>query len=113
MQRRADHPTEAFELFEDAEIAAGEYWFTRWAADLSSFSSRPLSGGIEISGGDFYLGTRLETGLDARWKVNPHLSLSGDWASAPISTPERNRAMVEINRGTTGTCHSTSRWASR
>jgi hypothetical protein len=80
VQRRADHPTETFELFEDAEIAAGEYWFTRWAADLSSFSSRPLSGGIEISGGDFYLGTRLEAGLNARWKINPHLSLSGDWA---------------------------------
>ena len=80
LQRRADSPAEPFELFEDAEIPAGTYWFTRWAADASTFGSRPLSGSLEVSGGDFYLGTRLEYGLNGRWKVNRHLGLSADWA---------------------------------
>lgn len=87
VSRRADSPDEPFELFEGAGIPAGTYWFTRWSADLSSFGARPFSGGIEISGGDFYLGTRLEYGINGRWRASRHLTLSGDFA--------RNRIELE------------------
>ena len=89
LQRRADHPTESFELFEDVGIPAGEYWFTRWALDLSSFGGRALSGGLELSGGDFCLGTSTETGLDARWKMNPHLGVGGEWTYTRIDVEDR------------------------
>ncbi|MFQ6046281.1 MAG: hypothetical protein ACE5PT_07980, partial [Gemmatimonadales bacterium] len=83
IQRRADSPDEPFELFENAAIPADTYWFTRWAADASSYRARPLSGSVEVSGGQFYLGSRLSVAAGVRWKLDRHLSLSGDW--------ERNR----------------------
>jgi len=79
VQRRADHPEEPFDLFEGAEIPPGEYWFTRWSVDLSTFGARPVSGSLEVTGGDFYLGTRLETSLAGRWRANKHVTLRADW----------------------------------
>jgi hypothetical protein len=85
VQRRADVPTEPFELIEDVEIPAGTYWFTRWAADASTYSGRPLRGSVEVSGGDFYTGTRREVALSATWKTNRHIGLGADWARNRLS----------------------------
>jgi hypothetical protein len=79
IQRRADDLEEPFELFEGAEIPAGRYWFTRWVVEASSFSARPLSGSVEVSGGQFYLGSRLTYSLGGRWKASRYLRFSGDW----------------------------------
>ncbi|MGD2070135.1 MAG: DUF5916 domain-containing protein, partial [Gemmatimonadota bacterium] len=79
LQRRADSPTEPFELFEGAEIPPGRYWFTRWAVEASTFRARPLSGSIEVVGGEFYLGSRTEYAAGARWRANRNLTLSADW----------------------------------
>jgi hypothetical protein len=80
IQRRQDRPGEDFELVEGApDIPAGEYWFTRWAIDLSSYGARPLSGSIEMSGGEYYLGNRYAYALSARWRASRHLTVSGDW----------------------------------
>lgn len=81
--RRAEQLLEPFEILEGREIPAGTYWFTRWAADLETFSGRWLSGDIEISGGEFYLGTRATFGTSLTWRINKYLSLGGDY--------ERNR----------------------
>lgn len=89
LQRRADSPDEPFELFEDAEIEPGTYWFTRWAAEASSFGGRRLSVGFDLSGGDFYSGTRLEYGGSATWKASRYFSLSGDWTHNRIELDER------------------------
>jgi len=90
LQRRADVPQEPFELFEGAEIPPGEYWNTRWALDLSTYSARPLSGSLEMSGGEFYLGTRLETSLDGRWRASKHVTFSANW--------DHNRIALEGER---------------
>ena len=39
-----------------------------------------MSVGLDVSGGDFYLGTRLEYGGSALWKANRHFSLGADYA---------------------------------
>jgi hypothetical protein len=80
LQRRADAPSEPFELIEGVEIPAGTYWFTRWAADASSYSGRRLRGSVEVSGGEFYTGTRREVSLSATWKANRHVGFSADYA---------------------------------
>jgi len=77
--RRAEGLEEPFELFEDAEIPPGEYWYTRWLAELSSFSARPLSGSVEISGGGFYVGEQQNIAVSGRWKTGKHLTLRGDY----------------------------------
>ncbi len=79
LQRRADNPELPFELFDDAEIPAGSYWFTRWSLDAASFGARRISGAIEISGGEFYLGTRTEYMLSGRWRANRYVTFGADW----------------------------------
>jgi hypothetical protein len=79
VQRRADRPGDPFELFDDAEIPAGEYWFTRWVLELDTYGARALSGGLEVSGGDFYLGSRRVYSASASWRAGRHVSLSADW----------------------------------
>ena len=88
VQRRADSPDEPFELFEDAAIPAGTYWFTRWAADASSFGGRPLSLNLELSGGEFYTGSRFEYGGSATWRASRHVRVTGDWAHNRIRLDE-------------------------
>ena len=85
--RRAENLDEPFELFDDAEIPEGEYWYTRWLLDLSSFSARTLSGSVEVGWGEFYLGQNLSISTSGRWRVNKHLTLRADY--------EHNRVSLE------------------
>ncbi|MDP2957363.1 MAG: hypothetical protein Q8N53_13140 [Longimicrobiales bacterium] len=97
ISRRADVPEEPFELFEDAEVAAGEYWFTRWAMDVSSWGGRPLSGSVEMSGGDFYTGTRREVTASGRWKTGKFLRVSGDLTHNRITLGEGSFVVKEAS----------------
>ncbi len=85
LQRRAERLTEPFEILEGEEIPAGTYWFTRWAADLESFSGRRLSGSVELGGGEFYLGRRFFQAASATWMVNRFLSLGADFERNTIT----------------------------
>lgn len=49
--RRAENLGEPFKLLEDAAIPAGEYRYTRWLLEVSSFSAGKLSGGGDRVGG--------------------------------------------------------------
>ena len=78
--RQAEQLEEPFELFDDAEeIPPGTYWYSRWLVELSSFSGRRLSGDLEVSGGEFYLGGRRTWSVSGRWKVSKHLTLRADY----------------------------------
>jgi hypothetical protein len=79
VERHGEGLEEPFELFEDAEIPEGEYWYTRWAVELGSFSGRRVSGDLEMSGGDFYLGEQRNVSVSGRWKTGKHLTLAGDY----------------------------------
>jgi hypothetical protein len=85
LSRRAERLEEPFELFEDAEIPEGEYWYTRSFLDVSSFSARRLSGSVEMGWGEFYLGRQLSVETSGRWKVDKHLTLRADYAHDRIS----------------------------
>jgi hypothetical protein len=97
LSRRGDAPDEPFELFEDAVIPAGTYWFNRWALDVSSWSGRPLSGSVEVSSGDFYSGTRREVTLSGRWKTGKHLRVSGDLSHNRIVFEDESFAVKEAS----------------
>jgi len=83
--RRAEKLDEPFELFDEAEIPEGEYWYTRWLLDLSSFSARKLSGSVEMEWGEFYLGEQLSISTSGRWKASKHLTLRGDYEHNKIT----------------------------
>lgn len=55
-----------------------------WFAEVRiPFSTRRLSGSVEVSWGEFYLGEQQNIGASARWRVSKHLTFRGDY--------ERNR----------------------
>lgn len=83
--RRAEQLVEPFEILEGHEIPPGTYWFTRWSADLETFSGRKISGNIEMSGGDFYLGKRTALAPSLSWRVNKYLSLRCDYERNTIT----------------------------
>jgi hypothetical protein len=96
IERRAERLEEPFELFEDAEIPEGEYWYTRWAAELGSFSGRRFSGDLEVSGGGFYLGEQRNVAVSGRWKTGKYLTLRGDYEHNRISLWEDEFLVDEV-----------------
>jgi hypothetical protein len=96
IQRRAENLDEPFEILEGEEIPEGEYWYTRWAADFETFSGRVVSGDIELSGGDFYLGQRTFFGTGVSWKVNRYLSVRGDYEWNRISFSGEQFTVEEV-----------------
>lgn len=96
VQRLAENLDEAFEIVEGEEIAEGKYWYTRWAADFESFRGRTLSGEIEVSGGDFYVGQRMFFSTSLSWKLNKYVSVSGDYEWNRISFSGREFSVEEV-----------------
>ncbi len=96
LTRRAENLSEPFELFEDAEIPEGEYWYTRWFLDVSSFSARRLSGSVEMGWGEFYLGKQLSISTSGRWKVSKHLTVRGDYEHNRITFGDDSFLVDEV-----------------
>lgn len=96
VSRRAEGLEEPFGIFDDAEIPPGEYWYTRYALDLSTFSARKVSGSVEMGWGEFYLGRQLSVEASGRWKVNKHLTLRADYAHDRITLWEDRFLVDEV-----------------
>ena len=76
VQRSAENLDDDFEIQEGVTIPAGEYWFTHYEVQLSTFSGRPFFGFVSINWGDFFNGTRNEIAGMLIWRMNRHVSLS-------------------------------------
>ena len=76
IQRSAENLEESFEIQEGFVIPAGEYWFTHYEVQLSTFSGRPFFGFASINWGDFFNGSRNEISGMLVWRMNRHVSLS-------------------------------------
>jgi hypothetical protein len=95
--RRAERLDESLELLEDAEeIPPGTYWNTRWLVEFGTFSGRRLSGGFEVSGGEFYTGDRRTWSFNGRWKVSKHLTFQGDYEQNRVSLGGEAVAVEEV-----------------
>ncbi len=76
VQRSAENLDENFEIHDGFVIPAGEYWFTHYEIQLSTFSGRPFFGFVSVNWGDFFNGQRNEISGMLIWRVNRHISLS-------------------------------------
>jgi len=56
-------------------IPVGDYSFQEASASYQSSGGRPLSGGLTVSGGGYYDGTRSTVSADGTWRVDYHLSI--------------------------------------
>ena len=88
--REAEVLDEPFFIRPDVEIPIGRYEFDRIGLNLRTNFSRPLSGALNLSTGDFYSGDRTQLGGSVQWTTGPHLTLIGSVDRNRISLPLEN-----------------------
>jgi hypothetical protein len=86
--REFDGPDEDFTILEDLTIPAGEYWWNQYRLGIDFASRRKVSGELNASYGDFYLGDRWRMGAEATYYPWKPLGLSLDYAYNHVSFPE-------------------------
>jgi len=71
-----------FEVIDDTflvagrgEVPEGKYGFREASVGYSSDGSKPLAGGLRVSGGGFYHGDRRSVTLNGIWRPNQHFAL--------------------------------------
>ena len=87
LQRKAENLTKPFEIHDGVVIEPGEYWFTDWELQFSTFDGRKLYGGLFVNRGGFYNGNQTITGTQLALQPNRFLKLSGHYARHAISLP--------------------------
>ena len=85
IQRFFDRLDEDFEIIDDVEIPAADYWFTRYEIGLESFEGRHIFTESQFSWGDFYTGKRRELEVVLGWNLSRKLNISADWEHNIIS----------------------------
>jgi hypothetical protein len=69
------------------ELATGDYEFTSVDANLTTNTSRTLSGRANVTLGNFWNGTRTTYGGSLKWKTGPHLTLTPSVTRNDIDLP--------------------------
>ena len=78
-----DHPV----AISGRELPAGDYRFRSLWGRFGTNDSRPLSGFVTGSTGEFWSGTRDRLGGGLTWKTGPHLTVGAELARNVISLP--------------------------
>ncbi len=75
---RFERLTEPFRVRPEATIPVGNYRFREASVSYSSSQARTLSGGVGISGGGFFDGSRFTINGGARWQPDYHVTIDVD-----------------------------------
>ncbi len=78
---------EPFEIRPGNVIATGDYRWQRLGLEAATSIARPLSGGVELSLGEFYDGTRHDYEVYAEWRPSPALRVGGEVEWRDIRLP--------------------------
>jgi hypothetical protein len=89
---------EEFEIVEDVIIPPGDYDFNRFAIELVTTESRPLSGSLRVDWGDFFTGTRLDLRPSIAWRPSPVLFISLEYQRSDVDLPQGDFT-VHLARG--------------
>jgi len=96
IQRKAENLTEDFEIHDSVVIPKGEYWFTDWELQFSTFDGRKIYGGVFINWGGFYNGTRTVWEGELNWQVNRFFQFSANYTQNRIYLPEGDFMVHEV-----------------
>ena len=86
VRRRFEHLVTP-DYIQGRELAPGDYEFTSVDASLRTNTSRTLSGGANLTLGNFWSGTRTTYGGSLKWKTGPHLTLTPAVSRNDINLP--------------------------
>jgi len=94
--RNYDRLDDNFELYDSSIIYAGDYWWTKYDFQFSTFSARRISGFINYSWGGFYNGLQKSLYTSLKFNVNKHLNLSADFSQKHIDLLSNSFTTNEI-----------------
>ncbi len=94
VSRSYEDLTETFFLSEDAGAPVGSYWFSEASLSYSPPSGDWFRPNANISGGEFYDGTRLSVGFSPTWSASRHLRLTGTYELNRIEFRRRDEKFI-------------------
>ena len=86
-RRRFDAPAETFGLFTGAQVAPGQYWWTRAEMQYQGAEPRAVKLQLTASTGQFYDGTSSDISASIRLRRAPHVLLTLDGQISDVSLP--------------------------
>ena len=90
IEREFTRIDEAFEVFDDIEVPAGDYWITRGGGAFRLSEGRPVSANLWMMFGDFFGGNAWETTAEIDWRTNRYLILGAEYRQTKASLFGRN-----------------------
>jgi len=96
IQRKAENLTEDFNIYDDIIVPKGEYWFTDWELQFSTYDGRKVYGRFFSNWGGFYNGRRTALSGSVNWQISKHLRLSTDYRQQHVFLPDGNFIVHEI-----------------
>jgi hypothetical protein len=78
----------AFGIGPELSVEPGEYSFEDVGMEFRSNRSAALSGGLEVSAGEFWSGRQRLAGGSLRWRLNAHLAVSTSLMRNAVTLPE-------------------------
>jgi hypothetical protein len=86
-RRRFDAPAETFGLFTGAQVAPGQYWWSRAEVQYQGAEPRLVKVQLTASTGQFYDGTSSDVTASVRLRRAPHMLLTLDGQISEVSLP--------------------------
>jgi len=86
-RRNKEVVVEDFELFERLNVAADEYEFDRYRAELATGVQRPLRVVLAVEDGDYFGGDRLEKHVEFQWRQSAYLFLGLGFTENVVDLP--------------------------
>lgn len=95
-QRKAENLTDSFEIHDDLVLPKGEYWYSDWELQFSTFDGRKIYGGIFVNWGGFYNGKQTIYEGELTWQTNRFVKFSTTLTRHEISLLQGNFIVNEL-----------------
>lgn len=76
-----------FSLFDRLEVAAGDYEFDRYRAEIATGRQRPVRVVLSVQDGGFFGGDRLEKFVELQWRQSAHLYFGLTFTENDVDLP--------------------------
>jgi Domain of unknown function (DUF5916) len=87
VRRRFDAPDQTFSLFTNADVAPGQYWWSRGELQYNGAEARAVKVTLNASVGDFYNGQSRDVSGSVRLRRAPHMLLTLEAQISDVTLP--------------------------
>lgn len=88
ISRNGEGVRRPFRIGNELRIDSGQYWTTRYSVNASTFSSRTLSGSLNIEWGDFFDGSSVQSNYSLNWRTSRFLTVGIDYERNRVRLPD-------------------------